>query len=129
MAEPKVVIEGMEDVIRRDLEKHRMLREQTQNELMVWRAGRSHEIRKKKHYARLVRGEGPHAKRYSKKALRRSIKDINVNIRHLSDKCEGAEQKIAHHTEIVDTLSAHLAGQLDDLATLAEYRRANGPLN
>ena len=120
--EPKVVIQGLEQVIERDLDKHRMLLERTANELAVWRAGRSHEIRKKKHYAGLIRGQGPRAEKYDKEALRAALDGINVNIQHLSDKCQGAEEKIAHHAEIVDTLTAQLAQQKRDLAFLAAYR-------
>ena len=101
--EPEVFIEGIDVVIRLDLGKHKELLAQTQAELISFRAARDHESARKRHYYRLIGGD-----RYDDDALKRSVEDIRLNIRHLSDKANLAEEKAEHHTLIVDTLTAQL---------------------
>ena len=103
--EPEVFIEGIDVVIKLDLGKHKELLAQTQVELHSFCEARDHESARKRHYYRLI-GSGE----YSDTALMRSVKDIRVNVRHLSDKAKLAQDKIDHHTLIVDTLT----GQLKD---------------
>jgi len=103
---PMVVIDGILQVIERDLEKHKSLLERTQIELLSFRQARKHEIKKKKHYNELVGGG-----KYDDEALRNSMGDIATNIRHMSDKCTMAEEKIKHHQEIVDTLTEQVKDQ------------------
>jgi hypothetical protein len=104
--DPFIVIEGIEEITKRDLAKHRALIEQTQAEMDSFRAARAHEIRRKKHYRKQIGGG-----KFDDDALRRAMKDIAVNIRHMSDKCQAAEEKLKHHKLIVDTLSAQLEVQ------------------
>lgn len=119
-----IVIEGMEDIITRDLSQHKALVERTKGELDAFRTARSHEVKKKRYYASLI-GTG----KYDDDALRSSMGDIAINIRHLSDKAELAEKKMAHHTRIVDELTAQLSSQNAGLVKLAEYRRTHASTN
>jgi len=106
MSEPLVVIDGILQVIERDLENHKILLERTKLELDSFRQARSHEIRKKKHYKSLIGGE-----KFDDASLRNSMNDIAINIRHFSDKCTMAEEKIKHHQKIVDTLTEQVKDQ------------------
>lgn len=101
--EPEVFIEGIDVVIKLDLGKHKELLAQTQTELTSFREARDHESARKRYYYRLVGGE-----KYDDESLLRSVKDIRINIRHLSDKAKLAEDKIEHHRLIVDTLTEQL---------------------
>ena len=101
--EPEVFIEGIDVVIKLDLGKHKELLAQTQVELLSFREATTHESAKKRHYYRLIGGG-----KYDDDALLRSVKDIRINIRHLSDKAKLAQDKIEHHALIVDTLTAQL---------------------
>ena len=118
MSEPKIVIEGMEDRIKLDLDKHKVLLERAKIELISYRQSRSHEIKKKKHYKSLIGGG-----KYNDEALERSIKDIRTNIRHMSHKCKLTQDRIDHLTLIVDTLSNNLENQLNSIKGLHEFRR------
>jgi hypothetical protein len=116
--EPQIFVEGIEEVIKRDLEKHKGLLEQTQRELDAYKQSRSHEIRRKKYYKSLIGGG-----KFDDDALRASMDDIASNIRHLSDKVDLSREKLEHHTLIVDTLTQQLEDQNKALAALAKYRR------
>ena len=112
--EPEVFIEGIDVVIKLDLGKHKELLARTNAELLSFREARDHESARKRYYYRLIGGG-----EFNDEALRNSVKDIRVNIRHLSDKVKVAEEKVEHHTMIVDTLT----GQLED------YNRRHAALN
>ena len=101
--EPEVFIEGIDVVIKLDLGKHKELLAQTQTELLSFREARDHESARKRHYYRLIGGG-----KYDDDSLRKSVGDIRINIRHLSDKVKLAEDKAEHHTLIVDTLTTQL---------------------
>jgi len=100
---PEIFLEGIDVVIRLDLGKHKELLVQTQAELVAFREARDHESARKRHYFRLIGGG-----KYNDDSLRRSVEDIRTNIRHLSDKVKLSEEKIDHHTLIVDTLTEQL---------------------
>jgi hypothetical protein len=120
--QPFIVVEGMEDVIERDLEKHKSLLERTQMELLGFRQARSHEIKKKKHYLSLIGGD-----KFDDEALQNAIDtQININIRHFSDKCKMAQDNIKLHTRIVDELTEQLRMQMMGVRALAAHRRKNG---
>ena len=51
-----VVIAGIEDIIKRDLENHKALLDRTKVEELSFREARSHEIKKKKNYNRRSHG-------------------------------------------------------------------------
>lgn len=118
---PEVVTEGMEQIIQRDLDKHKSLLESAKMDLLAFRQARSHEVKKKRHYRDQL-GQG----KYNDKALEEARVQMAINIRHLSDKAELAEQRIAHETEIVDTLAGQLEDQMAGLKRLSEYRRDKG---
>ena len=101
--EPEIFIKGIDVVIKLDLGKHQELLGQTREELVSFQEAVTHESGRKRHYHRLIGGG-----KYDDDALKRSVKDIRVNIRHLSDKVGLAKEKIAHHILIVDTLTAQL---------------------
>jgi len=119
--EPQIVIEGMEQIIERDLVKHKSLLERTKGEHLAYRNAKSHEINKKRHYAGLI-GNG----KWDDDALRSSMKDINKNIRHMEIKVEIAQRGIEHHTLIVDTLTEQLAQQYKGLKALREFNEEMG---
>ena len=114
MSTPKVVIEGIDEIIKRDLEKHKALLDRSKIELQSFRHARSYEIKKKKHYRKQV-GNG----KYNDKALKRSMDDIAVN---MSDKVKLTEDAIAHHSLIVDKLTEQLDNHNDDMKELRRSR-------
>ena len=122
--EPEIVIEGIEEVIKRDLKKHQEILARSKLELISYRDARSHEIKKKKHYKSLIGGE-----KFNDDSLRESMNQIAVNVRHMSDKVDLTERAIKHHTEIVDTLAEQLENQMKSLKMLAEYRRGQNAVN
>lgn len=122
--EPEIVIEGIEEVIKRDLKKHQEILARSKLELISYRDARSHEIKKKKHYKSLIGGE-----KFNDDSLRESMNQIAVNVRHMSDKVDLTERAIKHHTEIVDMLAEQLENQMKSLKMLAEYRRGQNAVN
>ena len=115
---PHVVVVGMEEIIKKDLENHKQLLERTIQERLAFRQGVSNQVKRKKHYKSLIGGG-----KYNDKALRREIDEMNINIRHLSDKAKLASEKIDHHQLIVDTLTQQLEDQMEGLRILAEDRK------
>ena len=101
--DPEVFIEGIDVVIKLDLAKHKEMLAQAQIERAPFEEAREHESARKRHYYRQI-GQG----KYDDGALLRSVKDIRVNIRHLSDKVKLSDDKIDHVTLIVDTLTTQL---------------------
>ena len=101
--EPEIFIKGIDVVIKLDLGKHKELLARTQLELQAFNEAVVHESGRKRHYYRQI-GKG----KYNDEALQNSIKDIRINIRHLSDKVKLSKEKVEHHTLIVDTLTAQL---------------------
>ncbi len=116
--ELNIVVEGMEEIIERDLEKHQVLLGQAKTELLSFKEARVHEIKRKKYYNSLIGGD-----KFDDDALRKSMEQSAVNIRHLSDKVKLATEKIEHHTLIVDTLAAQLKDQYKALAALSKNRK------
>lgn len=112
--EPEVFLEGIDAVIRLDLGKHKELLAQSKAEQVSFEQARDHESARKRHYYRLIGGG-----EYSDDALRRSVADIRINIRHLTDKAKAAGEKAEHHKLIVDTLTDQLA----------DYERAYASIN
>ena len=101
--DPEFFIEGIDSVIKLDLGKHKELLAQTQGELLAFVEARDHESARKRHYHRLIGGG-----KYDDDALRRSVKDIRINVQQLDDKATLAKDKIEHHTLIVETLTEQL---------------------
>lgn len=112
---PHIVVEGIEELIGRDLEKSKSIIEITKREQFSYKAAVSHEIKKKRYYISLIGGD-----KFNDDALRKSISDINVNITHMQNKVKATQDKIAHYTTIVDTLTVQLAEQMDKLKVMRE---------
>lgn len=112
--DPEIFIEGIDVVIKLDLGKHKEILAQTQVEKVSFQEARDHESKRKRHYYRQI-GQG----KYNDDALFAAVKDIRINIRHLSDKVKLSDDKIEHETLIVDTLTAQLK----------EYDRAYASFN
>lgn len=117
-SDPLIVIEGMEDIIQKDLDSHKIILERTKLELLSWRQAVSSEVKKKRHYRDLI-GSG----KYDDDALIASRTQMGVNITHLQNKCSAAEEKIKFETIIVDTLTEQLKTQNFNLSVLAEHRK------
>lgn len=122
--QPVVVIDGLEKIIKRDLEKHKGLLVQSKSELDAFKISLSHQVKKKKYYGSLIGGG-----RYSDEALKKSMTMIAVDIRHISDKVKLSQDAIEHHTLIVDTLTKQLEEQYKGLKVLAAHRRKEAVLN
>ena len=116
--EPEIVIEGIEEVIKKDLKKHQGILERSKIELISYKNARSHEIQKKKKWKSHIGGG-----KFNDDALRNSMDQIAINIRHMSDKVDLTNEAIKHHTEIVDTLTEQLESQYKGLKVLAKYRK------
>lgn len=110
----EIFIEGIDVKIRLDLGKHKALLTQAVADRGAFRVARDHESQKKRHYHRQI-GKG----KFNDDALRESVKQIRINIRHLSDKEKLAQDKIDHEKLIVETLTAQLA----------DYDRRNAALH
>lgn len=121
---PDIVIEGMEDVIARDLEKHIGLVVRSKAELDSYREARSHEIKRKRHFFKQIGGG-----KFNDVSLREAIKQIKQNVAHLSQKVKIAEDCRAHHQLIVDTLTQQLEDQNAGLKRLADFRLENAAVN
>ena len=74
---------------------------------------------KKKHYKGLIGGG-----KYDDDALKRSMGDIAINIRHMSDKEKLSRDAIEHHTLIVDTLTQQLEEYNINIIELNKVRSA-----
>lgn len=103
---PQIFILGIDVVIERDLNKHKSLLERAKHSLISFKTAVSHQVKKKKYYAGLLADP---AQKYDKRAMKKSLKDINIDIRAMSDKVQITQEEIAHHTLIVDTLTEQLA--------------------
>ena len=108
---PRIIIEGLDVVIKLDLGKHQQLLVQAQLSAQAFREAVSHQVKKKKHYRSLIGGG-----KFDNKALKASIGMIQIDIRAMSDKVKLATEEIAHHTLIVDTLTEQLENYYTDNA-------------
>ena len=101
--QPEVFIEGIDVVIKLDLGKHKELVTQVTTEIEAFNKAANHESARKRHYYRQI-GKG----KFNDESLRSAVKDIRINIRHLTDKRDAAKEKLEHHRLIVDTLTQQL---------------------
>lgn len=120
-ATPVVVLEGMEDVIERDLDKHKVELERTKTELEAFREAKRHECRKRKSYEQHLK-----AGRFDTPSMERALVDIDVNVKHMEGRISACEAHIKFEENIVATLTGQLTEQNKSLALLADYRRENG---
>lgn len=98
-----IFVEGIDAVIRLDLEKHKEILAREKFNLLSYQQAVSHAIAQKKHYRGLIGGS-----KFNDEALKGSLQQQNVNIRHLQDKVKLTNDAIEHHTLIVDTLTQQL---------------------
>jgi len=110
--EPVVFVEGIDKVIRLDLEKHKELLTRRKLDKLSWQSGVSHHVKMKRHYKTLIGGG-----KFNDEALKKSIGQINLNITHLQQKVKLSDDAIEHETLIVDTLT-------DQLKTYEDCKRA-----
>lgn len=116
--DPQIVVEGIEDIIKRDLDEAKAVVVSAELELASFRQARSHVIKRKKHYRTLIGGG-----KYDDESLRTAMDGMAIDIRHLSDKEKLHREKIAHYTGIIDTLTDQLANQHIGLRALERQRR------
>lgn len=100
---PLIIIRGIDEVIKRDLDKHRALLERSHTERGAYKQAVAHLIKRKKYYSSLIGGE-----KYEDAALQKSIDGLVVDLRHMSDKVKLSDEAMSHHQLIVDTLSKQL---------------------
>jgi len=117
-ADPDIVFEGMEEILERDLAKHKGILQQTKLEMGAYSDARSYEVRKKRHYKSLV-NEG----KYDRESMDAAIAQIDINLRHMLDKKKLSMEKITHHEEIISKLEEELANQYKGLKQLAKQRK------
>ena len=101
--ERRLFVKGVDVIIRRDLAKHKSILERERINLLAYQEAVSHAIEQKRYYWKLIGGE-----KYDDDALRKSVEQQKVNIRHLQDKVKLTKESIEHHTMIVDTLGQQL---------------------
>lgn len=120
--DPQVFIEGIDEVIKLDLAKHKELLRQTKGDLDAYVEAANHESKRKRYYYRLI-GKG----KFDDDSLRQSVKDIRINIRHLTDKVDAAKEKMRHHQLIIDTLTKQLQEYNTVAATVKRQLNGNAP--
>ena len=118
-----IFIEGIDIIIRRDLEKHKALLEKDIMGIESLQVARSNEIRRKQFY-----GEQKGKRRYKDNAMNTAIEQMNKNIGHLSMRIKFTEDMKKQNTLIVDTLTEQLKEYDTMLRTIAK-RNINGDSN
>lgn len=118
--EPYVLIEGLDVIIKRDLEKHQALLKRSKQEKLSYVQARGHEIRRKKEWRKHIGGG-----KFSDEALEEALEQISQNIAMYSDKVKLSDDAILHHTEIVDKLTDDLK-DYNAMLVLAARGRDNG---
>lgn len=98
-----VFVEGIDVIIRRDLEKHKSLLEQNILDIQAFQRTRASEIGRKRFY-----GEQKGKKRYRDEEMDKAIQQMNNNIEHLSERIKFTENLKKENTVIVDTLTEQL---------------------
>lgn len=116
--QPFVVIEGMEEIIKKDLQKHKNILDRLIDDLYAFRRALSHEIKKKKYYKSLI-GQG----KYDDKSLIKSMDQMRVNIQHFHDKIKITNAKIDHNKLIVETLTGQLDEQMKNIDRLNDIKK------
>jgi len=121
--EPIITIEGLDVIIKRDLEKHQALLERSKQEKLSYVEARSHEIKRKRAWRKHI-GNG----KFDDDSLNTALDQIVQNITMYSDKVKLSDDAIAHHGEIVETLTGQLENYYANIALAAKVgnsRNAN----
>ena len=96
-------IEGIDVIIRRDLDKHKSLLERDNMNILAFEEARNSEIQRKRFYV------GQKGKRnFNDEAMDTAITQMRVNIEHLSGRIKITKELRAQNTQIVDTLTKQL---------------------
>ncbi len=95
-----IFIEGLDVIIRRDLEKHTALLEQNNINIQTFRVAQSSEIQKKRFY-----GEQKGQRKYRDSDMDKAIFQMSTNIKHISNRIKITVQLKKENTVIVDTLT------------------------
>jgi hypothetical protein len=115
--------EGIDIIIKRDLDKHKDLLEGNILSIQSLQRARSNEIARKRFY-----GEQKGKRRYRDDAMDKAIEQMNKNIGHLSIQIKLTEGRRDRNTFIVDTLTKQLEEYNNKVRELAKYR-LNGNRN
>jgi len=118
-----IFIEGIDVIIRRDLDKHGALLEKNQLDIQALQRARSNEIDRKRFY-----GDQKGKRKYRDDAMDIAIKQMNTNIAGLSVKIKQAEDMKVENTIIVDALSKQLKDYDLGIREMAK-RKINGNSN
>lgn len=115
--QPYVVIEGLDVILKRDIEEHQGHLERSKLEKQKFVEARSHEIKRKRNWRGHIGGG-----KFDDEALEVALAQMVQNIAMWSDKVKLSDDAIAHHTHIVDTLSAQLEEHNATLAAIVANR-------
>ena len=107
-----IFVEGIDVIIRRDLDKHKAILEMNVMDIQAFQKSRSSEIEKGK-------------RRYRDDAMDEAIEQMNKNIGHLSIRIKFAEELRDQNTIIVDTLTKQLEDYNKGIRALASYKLNN----
>lgn len=113
-------VEGIDVIIKRDLEKHKALLENNILGIQSLQAARSNEIARKRFY-----GEQKGKRRYRDDEMDKAIGQMNKNIAHLSIRIKLTEDMRAENVVIVDTLTKQLEDYNLKVREIARYK-SNG---
>ena len=98
-----IVIEGIDIIIKRDLDKHKALLEKNIIDIQAMNRARGSEIGRKRFY-----GEQKGKRRYQDDAMDAAIIQMSINITGYSRKILATEELKKFNTNIVDTLTQQL---------------------
>ena len=98
-----IVIEGIDVIIQRDLDKHKSLLDKNNIDLQSIHAARSNEISRKKYY-NSQKGK----RNYSDDAMDTAIEQMRNNIARYSHQLDQLREDLKFNTNIVDTLTIQL---------------------
>ena len=115
-----IFVEGIDVIIRRDLDKHKAILEMNVMDIQAFQKSRSSEIERKRFY-----GEQKGKRRYRDDAMDEAIEQMNKNIGHLSIRIKFAEELRDQNTIIVDTLTKQLEDYNKGIRALASYKLNN----
>ncbi len=113
-----IVIEGIDIIIQRDLDKHKSLLEMNNLNIQSFEGARSNEINKKRFY-----GEQKGKRKYRDKDMDIAIEQMTKNINHLSRRITVTMELRKENTIIVDTLTEQLKQYYINLKKLSEAQK------
>jgi len=105
-----VFIEGIDVIIRRDLDKHKSLLNRNNMDILAFESAVGTEINRKRFYKK-QKGK----RNYNDEAMDIAITQMTVNITQLSNRVKIAKELRIQNTHIVDTLTKQLDEYYIDL--------------